>query len=390
MQECYIPSSLDSYRCRIAALRYLLDGFHIELFCISLAAHHPSSLIKTIQMSAKLGMYRLRLNVEIPHGWQLTAELCENHCYLKTIARRNASVGNCSDSRAKKEKRMGKPVTAGSDSSQIHKARLLRSTRITPESSREEVRQLVFHTDDPDFDAKAGSSIRILAPGEYGNRYHPRIYSLVEHEHTPDGIQFALCVRRCFFIDDVNGEQYQGIASNYLCDLKPGDEVEFSGPTGYPFPIPENTNSNLLMIGMGTGIAPFRALVRTIYEKHGGWKGKVRLFHGARTGLELLYLNDANNDLASYFDQPTFKAFQAVSPRPAFDAPIALDKSIEQNAAEVWEMVNSPDCRVYIAGMTPMLGMIDKAMTNIAGSVQTWQAKRNELTATGRWVEILY
>lgn len=280
--------------------------------------------------------------------------------------------------------------TAGSDNPLVHKAQLLSSMRITPESSREEVRQLTFHTDDPGFDSKAGSCIRVLAPGEYGNRYHPRIYSLVDHKHTPDGIQFSLCVRRCFFIDDVNGEQYQGVASNYLCNLKPGNEVEFSGPIDYPFTIPENPNSNLLMIGMGTGIAPFRALVRMIYEKHGGWKGKVRLFHGARTGLELLYLNDINNDLASYFDQPTFKAFQAVSPRPALDAPIALDKSIEQNAAEVWEIVNSPNSRVYIAGMTPMINMIDKAMTNIAGSTETWMAKRNELVNAGRWMEILY
>ncbi len=172
--------------------------------------------------------------------------------------------------------------------------------------------------------------------------------------------------------------------------MQPGSVIKFSGPFGYPFAVPENLNANLLMIGMGTGIAPFRGLIRMIYEKHGGWKGKVRLFHGARTGLELLYLNDANNDLGNYFDQPTFKAFQAVSPRPAFEAPIAMDKALEQNAAEVWEIVNSPDSRVYVAGMTQMLGMIDKAMENIAGSTQVWMTKRNELVSTGRWVEVLY
>jgi ferredoxin--NADP+ reductase len=127
-----------------------------------------------------------------------------------------------------------------------------------------------------------------------------------------------------------------------------------------------------------------------IYEKHGGWKGKVRLFHGARTGLEMLYLNEANKDLSNYFDQPTFKAFQAVSPRPAFDAPISMDTVLEQNATEVWEIVNGPDCRIYVAGMTQMLGMIEHAMTNFAGSHQAWMEKRNELVSAGRWLEVLY
>jgi ferredoxin--NADP+ reductase len=101
-------------------------------------------------------------------------------------------------------------------------------------------------------------------------------------------------------------------------------------------------------------------------------------------------MNDANNDIGNYFDQPTFKAFEAVSPRPAFNAPIALDKAIEQNAAEVWEIVNSPDSRVYVAGMKPMLDMIAKAMSNIAGSPDAWMSKRNEMVAAGRWLEVLY
>lgn len=277
------------------------------------------------------------------------------------------------------------------DDSAIYKAKLLSSERITPESSREEIRQLVFRTDDLDFDGKVGSCVRVLAPGQYGNRYHKRFYLIADHDHqSPDAAEFALCVRRCFYTDEVNGEEYEGIASNYLCDLKPGSIIEFSGPVGYPFVIPANQNASLLMIGMGTGIAPFRGLIRMIYEQHGGWKGKVRLFHGARTGLEMPYLNDANNDLGNYFDQPTFKAFQAVSPRPLFDAPVALDNALEQNAAEVWEIINSPDSRIYVAGQSQMHTLIDKAMTSIAGSSQAWISKRNELVAAGRWQEVLY
>ena len=285
---------------------------------------------------------------------------------------------------------MQKTLTDGAGDSMIFAAKLVSSERITPTTSREEVRRMVFRTDNRYFDCKVGSCIRVLAPGQYGNPYHARLYSIADADQFGDGAQFEICVRRCFYIDEASGEEYGGVASNYLCDLKPGSDIKFSGPVGYPFVVPENRYANLLMIGMGTGIAPFRGLIRMIYEKHGSWNGKVLLFHGANTGLEQLYMNDANNDIGNYFDQPTFKAFEAVSPRPAFNAPIALDKAIEQNAAEVWELVNSPDCRVYVAGMKQMLDMIAKAMSNIAGSSDAWMSKRNEMVAAGRWLEVLY
>jgi ferredoxin--NADP+ reductase len=272
----------------------------------------------------------------------------------------------------------------------IFSAKLLNTERISPATSRDEVRRMVFYTDNLYFDGKVGSCIRVLAPGQYGNPYHTRLYSIADTDSSDTGSQFEICVRRCSFIDEASGEEYAGVASNYLCDLKPGDAIKFTGPVGYPFVVPENPNANLLMIGMGTGIAPFRGLIRMIYEKHSNWKGKVRLFHGARTGLESLYMNDANNDIGNYFDQPTFKAFQAVSPRPAFNAPVALDKTLEQNAAEVWEIVNSPDSRVYLAGVKQVQDMIAGAMGNIAGSPEVWSSKRDEMVAAGRWLEVLY
>ena len=285
---------------------------------------------------------------------------------------------------------MKNALTDGAGDSMIFTAKLLSSERITPESSREDVRRLIFRTDNLYFDSKVGSCIRVLAPGQYGNPHHARLYSIADSDQSDDGAQFEICVRRSFYVDDASGEEYAGVASNYLCDLKPGDAIRFSGPVGYPFTVPSNPNADLLMIGMGTGIAPFRGLIRTIYEKQGGWKGRVRLFHGARTGLEQLYLNEVNNDIGNYFDQPTFKAFQAVSPRPAFNAPAALDKALERNAAEVWEIVNSPDSRVYVAGIKQMHDMIAAAMSNIAGTASVWTDKRKEMVAAGRWLEVLY
>ncbi len=271
-----------------------------------------------------------------------------------------------------------------------YSAVLTGSRRITPPESREEVRHLMFRVNDLSFDAALGNLVRVLAPGQFGNRHHMRLYSIMDIERRGNATEFAICVRRCSYIDDYNGEKYPGIASNYLCDLRPDEVLQFAGPVGYPFAIPDDKTADILMLAMGTGIAPFRTLIRQIYEKIGGWKGRVRLFYGAKSPLEMLYMNDENSDLANYFDQPTFKAFQAVSPRPALDAPVALDQALEQNAAEVWDMVQKPDTRVFVAGTENLLGVVEQTMVKLAGSGRNWLSVQNALKSSGRWSEVLY
>ena len=197
-------------------------------------------------------------------------------------------------------------------------------------------------------------------------------------------------MRRCFHIDEVSGERYPGAASNYLCDALPGDPIEITGPYGHQFSIPSDTNSNLLMVGIGTGIAPFRAFVKHIYEERRNWKGKVRLFYGARTGLETLYLNDMKRDIGQYYDNATFKAFEAVSPRPHLDMPVELDRLLIANAEEVWALSNNPKTHVYVAGLEEVALSFNKAMSAIAGSDAKWNVLRETLVAEKRLSELLY
>ena len=144
------------------------------------------------------------------------------------------------------------------------------------------------------------------------------------------------------------------------------------------------------MVGLGTGVAPFRAMIKHIYRERGGWKGKVRLFYGARSGLEMLYMNDKKNDLAQYLDEQTFKAFDAVSPRPHMGDPVDLEQTIAKNAGEVWAMVQDPDTFVYIAGVEEIRELFDSAVTKIATSPEKWQRRKTEMMAGGRWAEITY
>lgn len=265
--------------------------------------------------------------------------------------------------------------------------------RITPESSEEEVREIVLEIERDDFSYEVGQSIGLLVPGphEFGAEYHLRLYTIADGGKSAGGKPtVTLCVKRCFYIDDFNGEKYPGKASNYFCDRSPGDKITICGPFAGAFKMPPDDKANMLMVGLGTGIAPFRAFIKHIYDKKGGWNGKVRLFYGAKSGLEMLYMNDEKSDMTNYYDEKTFKAFEAVSPRPAVDAPVALDKAIEQNAAEVWDMMRDPDTYVYVAGHAKVGELLDRACARIAGSEETWQRRKAELKAGGRWAELMY
>ena len=279
------------------------------------------------------------------------------------------------------------------DITRRYPATLISSERITPEDGEAEVRHLVLKVPEGAINYLEGQSIGVLPPGprEFGNPYHLRLYSIASpREGESSGSTISICVRRCFYIDDVSGERYPGKASNFLCDARPGDTVQITGPYGSPFRVPSDESYNLLMIGAGTGIAPFRALVKHIYSGHKGWKGKVRLFFGAKTGMELLYLNDMKKDLALYYDDGSFKAFEALSPRPAFDAPPALDRVLAENSREVWEMVQDPKTFVYLAGLLDAARKFQDAMSVAAGSAEAWQDMHAQLVAEGRLSELLY
>ena len=101
-------------------------------------------------------------------------------------------------------------------------------------------------------------------------------------------------------------------------------------------------------------------------------------------------MNDVKNDLSNYYDQDTFKAFEAVSPRPHLDEPIALDHALETHAEEVWKMVQDPDTYVFVAGHEKVREMMDKAMSKICGSEDKWRRRKAELAAGERWAELIY
>ncbi len=272
-------------------------------------------------------------------------------------------------------------------------ASVVSSTRITPDNSDTELRHIDLAVDSIDFDYQVGQSVGVLVPGphEFGQKEYLRLYSIAGGGMGDDFKPvISLLVKRCFYIDDVNGERYDGKASNYLCDLKKGDTVTLVGPYQIAFTLPEDRGANLLMIGLGTGIAPFRAFIKHIYSELGGWKGDVRLYHGAMSGFELAYMNDQNADLKYYYDEATFKAFEALSPRPHFDVPVDLEGAIAQNGDEVWALLQDPKTYVYVAGLKQISKLLDEALVKIVGSAQMYRQHKAQMIEEGRWAELIY
>lgn len=273
-------------------------------------------------------------------------------------------------------------------------ATVVGSERITPEASDVEVRELTLDLQRPDFELQLGQSVGVLSPGskEFGQKHHFRLYSVADlPERGGSGLpRIKIAVRRVSYVDPYSGEQYPGVSSNYLCDLATGDSITMAGPYGLAFEIPEEMDANLILIGSGTGIAPFRAFVKHLYKNVPGWRGTITLFYGARSGLELLYMNEERDDFSQYYDIDTFQAFKALSPRPSWSASIDWEGALGPRSESLWNLLGQPHTYVYVAGLEKMRDELDKAFSQIAGSKQKWARRKAELSAGGRWVELLY
>lgn len=288
------------------------------------------------------------------------------------------------------------------DTGERYRARVLSNTAITAPGAVDEVRELTLEVERPDFQYAIGQSIGVIVEGpfrqaprpdlELGHTHHFRLYTVADTPQTNERgrPELKLCVKRCSYIDEHNGEEYPGIASNYLCDSRPDDVVTINGPFGLAFAVPPQRDADLLLIGMGTGIAPFRALVKHLYRDVGDWQGRVRLFYGARSGMELLYMNDRVDDFTQYYDEETFEAFQALSPRPHWDAPVDLGAELARRGEEVLDILRSDKGYVYVAGRSDILDNLEKTLSSLLGSEEHWQDLKDAKAVSGHWRELLY
>jgi ferredoxin--NADP+ reductase len=275
----------------------------------------------------------------------------------------------------------------------VREAVVARNVRVTP-TDRDEVRRIRLRVVGPAFRFSAGQTIGVVVTGPhaFGNRYHVRRYSIASGPDSgaADAVEFDLLVRRCFHVDESSGERYPGIASHFLCDAPVGRRIVITGPFDSPFQVPADDRSNLVMIGTGTGIAPFRGFIQEVYRRKLPWRGHVRLYYGARYGLDLLYENDERDDLANYCDRESFKAFRAVISKPLASEADELEAAVHLHAREVWDLMQEAGTYVYLAGLGRIAGVFDAIMSETAASATAWRETRAWMQTEGRWSELIY
>ena len=117
----------------------------------------------------------------------------------------------------------------------------------------------------------------------------PRLYSISSsHTANPDEVDVTVAAVRYRSYD----RDRFGVCSNYCSErLQPGDRVRVYVNENPNFRMPSNPDAPVIMIGPGTGVAPFRAFLEEREEQ--GAAGKTWLFFGDRRfKTDFLYQTD--------------------------------------------------------------------------------------------------
>ncbi|MBZ5875863.1 assimilatory sulfite reductase (NADPH) flavoprotein subunit [Chromohalobacter israelensis] len=133
--------------------------------------------------------------------------------------------------------------------------------RLLDEESRDELRDWLQgrHIIDvlerfPVEGVEAESFIRAL------RKLPPRLYSIASSQAAaPDEVHLTVGVVRY----ETHGRARNGVATTYLADrVKPGDQVPIYIDHNKHFKLPDDDSAPVVMIGPGTGVAPFRAFLQ--------------------------------------------------------------------------------------------------------------------------------
>jgi len=170
---------------------------------------------------------------------------------------------------------------------------------VTGGALREKARAL-GHGEDPDGDAATLDVMAALQKFS-GVRPHPeafvealeplqpRLYSISSsHNATPGRLSLTVdCVRYI-----VGKRKRLGLASTFLAErIKPSDQVKVYVQKAHAFALPPDPKTPIIMIGPGTGIAPFRAFL--LDRRATGAPGKNWLFFGhQRSDCDFFYADE--------------------------------------------------------------------------------------------------
>ncbi|CAI5516968.1 unnamed protein product [Closterium sp. Naga37s-1] len=269
--------------------------------------------------------------------------------------------------------------------------RCLLNTKIVGDDAPGETWHMVFSTEGK-IPYREGQSIGVVPPGldKRGNPEKLRLYSIASSAPGDFGDYktVSLCVKRLVYVND-KGETVKGVCSNFLCDLKPGDEVKMTGPVGKEMLMPIDQNATIIMLGTGTGIAPFRSFLwRMFFEKHDDYKfnGLAWLFLGVPTSSSLLYREEFEKMKEKF--PKNFRLDFAVSREQtnAKGEKMYIQTRMAEYANELWSLFKKDNTYTYMCGLKGMEKGIDDIMTSLAEKDGiNWLEYKKQLKKSEQW-----
>jgi len=182
----------------------------------------------------------------------------------------------------------------------------------------------------------------------------------------------------------------KGIASTFLADrLPPGATAPVFVQASHGFRLPEDGDTPVVMIGPGTGVAPFRAFLEE--RRAVGARGRNWLFFGdQRQGCDYLYAEE----LEAYRRDGHLARLDLAFSRDQGEK-VYVQQRMRENAAELWAWLQD-GAAVYVCGdASRMARDVDMALNFIVakqGGMDGAKAKAyvSELAKSGRYRRDVY
>ncbi|HEU5363921.1 MAG TPA: sulfite reductase, partial [Hanamia sp.] len=213
----------------------------------------------------------------------------------------------------------------------------------------------------------------------------PRLYSISSSPESHPGEVHITVAKNCFTISN---ELKHGLASEFLSLLNEENELQFYVSQNNNFRLPEE-DKDVIMIGPGTGIAPFRSF---LWERDStGSSGKNWLFFGEQHFLsDFLYQTEIQNFVETNLLTKIDTAFSRDQPEKIY-----VQHKIQNNGAEFFEWLEAGSY-VYLCGAKePMSKDVENAIINVIkqfGQRSKEEAEKylNDLKDSGRFLTDVY
>lgn len=184
----------------------------------------------------------------------------------------------------------------------------------------------------------------------------PRLYSIASSISAhPEEVHLTVAVVKY----DSYGRKRKGVCSSYLAE-RVGDSIPCYFHPNKNFKLPEDGNAPIIMVGPGTGIAPFRAFIEE--RKVSGASGKNWLFFGDRSQkTDYLY----GSEWESYLKDGLINELDLAWSRDQDEKVYVQHKMLEKGKV-LWEWLEDGAIFYVCGDASRMAKDVDSALRTIA------------------------